>query len=451
MVFDAVVVGIGVNGLRILSCLSLYNLTVIGFEKGRVGDTIRRWPLGIPVAGTMNELSVDVELTTDRFCLNPDTCSKQAYLKYLNSVVAKRGLDVRELEEVTDVRALPLVAADASAGGAAAGGEGGFWVATRKADGSEGGVRARFVVLAVGAWGDPTPLKVPGSRLPFVAYPEELTSASRDRWTGKNVLVSGSGTTALLLARSLCTRGARKVVVCTKAPTIRRALGYMSAKERDQAYVTKWARERYDVTDMVLQDDLDFMEEFRNQEVFQALQNWQRQGTLELRPVCKLQAIHEDGRVELKRFDRGSRAARGTTWCVRGQGLRGSIIEVVDADLVVASSGHDLESLLPTRLPFPKGQVDAQTGETTIAGVFAIGFDPPGSGKHHYGILQEGKIIYDNWMCWGGFAARNTCSEIARRIRRIRQNSRVPAANRSYHHHSCVCVCVCVELTLSWI
>merc|ERR1712232_27555 len=93
----------------------------------------------------------------------------------------------------------------------------------------------------------------------------------------------------------------------------------------------------------------------------------------------------------------------------------GVVLETVRADLVVICKGYLRDTSLTKTLPFAPGLINESTGETTIPGIFAIGFDIPGSGTHHYGTLPDGRIIYDNWLCWGGFAAQSTCSHLVAR------------------------------------
>merc|ERR1711957_836529 len=80
---------------------------------------------------------------------------------------------------------------------------------------------------------------------------------------------------------------------------------------------------------------------------------------------------------------------------------------------VVVAKGHKVDTTLTSKIGFPAGPVDEETGMTSIPGIFAIGFDPPGSGRHHFGYLPGRKYIYDNWLAWGINAVPDTCDEIA--------------------------------------
>merc|ERR1712048_1282607 len=151
---------------------------------------------------------------------------------------------------------------------------------------------------------------------------------------------------------------------------------------------------RYRVTDKLLQEDLEWLDNWRRVAVYQQLLAWRKMGRLEVRPKCEAVAINASH-----------------TWL-----RRRTVEEVVPAELVVVAKGFQTDDNLVSSMGFPAAEVDPTTGETSLPGIFAIGFDPPGSGTHHFGRLPGGKFVYDNWLCWGGAAADATCREVALRV-----------------------------------
>jgi len=255
------------------------------------------------------------------------------------------------------------------------------------------------VVLAIGASTTARPLRVPGGDLPHVVTVQQITPEAAQLYRRRDVAVVGSGTTAMLVVNTLCRRGARRVVLCSRLQTVRGAMGHMSHAERERQGITEWSKARYNITDELLQGDLDWLQGWR-EKVRRALAACQRRGVLEVRPRCELLRVNAS-HVRLRRRNSARR-------------LRRSVEEEVAADLVVASRGFVTDQRLVSTMGFPAGEVDPATGETAIRGAFAVGFDPPGAGVHHYGDLPGGRLIYDNWLCWGAAAAAATCEEVAR-------------------------------------
>lgn len=431
MLYDAAVVGLGPNGLRILACLAARNVSVVGFDRGRLGETIYRYPMGVPVVGSAQELQVG-EQPPQGCRKEQEVCGRGEYLGYLHSASRRHpNADVRQWEEVIDIQPAAPAADASSAGGFSlttarlspppAGGGNEGEGKKHEEEGSRGSddagrsrgsvVHARFVALAIGATNSPLPLRVPGADLPHVVFVEDLRKVEHAKIKGGEVVIAGSGITALMVAVALCKLfKAARVVVCSRQQALREAHGLLGRAWRQEQVVTPWAAKRYGITEELFEQDLDFMEEWRREVLHKEVVQWQQRGILEVRPRCQLLAVNGTSHALLRRQGWGPRAL----WRPRR-----SVVELTRADLVVVSHGSATEQQLVKRMGFPAGEVDASTGESTIPGVFTLGFDPPGSGIHHYGDLpgERSETIYDNWLCWGLPAAQATCDAIVKQVR----------------------------------
>lgn len=401
MIYDAAVVGLGPNGLRVLACLTSMRLNVIGFERGLIGHTIRRWPDGAPVVGEQLELSVH-GTSLARYCGDVE-CDRDAYVKYLENVQREFELNVHDKEEV-----ISISRADASGPNSQH-----FLITSRsrrrtKLTGhgfSHGDhherilqqYRANFVILAIGAFVSPRPLSAPGAWRNHVVSPEDVTMKKESKYRGKRALVVGTGLTAWLVVKALSVLGASKVVLCSSAGSVAAALGRPADFFADVG-LSSWACARYGVTEADVREDAEWCARWTNSTIYTELVALRRGGVLHALPYCHVHSIQ------------ASRAHLSTL----GQGLRALV-----ADVVVVAKGMRAERRLTKSMDFGIKEADVATGETAIQGVFAVGFDPPGSGNHHAGTLPDGRSVYDNWLCWGHAGAATTCREVARRTRQM--------------------------------
>src|SRR5215203_5073803 len=184
---DLIIIGAGPAGISAAYEAKKHNLEYLVIEKGLIGNTIYKYPVGLTVFSTTNELEfVEGELDPAR-----EKPTREELLSYYVRFVLDNELNVRTEETVLSVEKL-----DSSE---VQGPEGGFRVLTEK-----GQYEARNVLFAIGSMNHPRKLGVPGEDLPKVhdhfreTYP----------WVRKKALVVGGGNSAGEAALFLAAEGA---------------------------------------------------------------------------------------------------------------------------------------------------------------------------------------------------------------------------------------------------
>ena len=396
VIYDVGVVGLGPNGVRALKYLKRKGLSAVGFDKGSIGTTIRRWHIGAIATASWEELALgpyaaDIAQVW-HFCGDQaditglaDACDRDAYIRYMEAAVSKARLLVRQHEEVVDIQSLGQPGSDSHV----------FQIATIRAeDGALSKTHARLVLLAVGNEGVGKGLGMRGSELPHVITHELVQSQS---YAGVSAVIVGGthSETAAQVSRELCLRGAKQVVICD--------YGYRNLSSAtgtgDRGTITSWARERYNVTDWLYDGEMEWYDRFF--ELIQLeLRTWRERGVLMMQQDCEVSSINAS-HATLNLSVASSVGSPGS--------VDGSTLWTTAADLVIAAIGGVRDQPLLTAMGFPSAAVSAATGETSLAGVFAVGFDLPGQKDHD-------SCIYDNWFSWGLPAVLSTCEAVVSRI-----------------------------------
>jgi thioredoxin reductase (NADPH) len=148
---DVVVIGSGPAGIAAAAALLDGGMDTVVLEKGALADGVMHWPWYMRFFST----AANVELAGYPFIITGEKPTREEYLNYLRRFVHDKGIPVRTRREVTAVRSLP---------------DGGFAVTGADPFGARFEIRAAFVVVSTGAFGQPQTLGVPGEDLPKVSH-----------------------------------------------------------------------------------------------------------------------------------------------------------------------------------------------------------------------------------------------------------------------------------------
>ena len=185
---DLLIIGAGPAGLSAADAAAREGLSYLVVEKGLIADTVYRYPVGLTVFSTPDELELR-EGSLDPCREKP---TREELLSHYVRFALEQNLRINTEEKTTGIERVPLEGDD--------GGAGGFVVTTTR-----GRYRAARVLVAVGAMARPRRLGVPGEDLPKVrhrfveAYP----------YVRKDALVVGGGNSAAEAALFLAEEGAR--------------------------------------------------------------------------------------------------------------------------------------------------------------------------------------------------------------------------------------------------
>lgn len=176
---DLLIIGAGPAGISAAFEAAKAGLSYVVLEKGLIADTVYKYPVGLTVFSTTNELEFNHgDLRPAR-----EKPTREELLSYYVRFVLDNGLCVHTEEAVSAVEKTT----------------GGFVVSSDK-----GVYQARNVLFAIGAMERPRKLNVPGEDLPKVhdnfreTYP----------WVRKNALIIGGGNSAGEAALFLAQEGA---------------------------------------------------------------------------------------------------------------------------------------------------------------------------------------------------------------------------------------------------
>lgn len=182
---DALIIGAGPAGIAVAHTLQQAGLRCRIHEQGPVAWHIAQYPTFMEFFSTRGNL----EIADFPLGVVGEKPSRREYLKYLTDFVAYHKIDIRTYSRVTRAERLA---------------EDGFAVTVARRDGTEEIVRARTVVVAVGAWEQPRGLGVPGADLPKV----RTRFAEAHEYIGQRVLVVGGRNSAIEAALQLWRAGA---------------------------------------------------------------------------------------------------------------------------------------------------------------------------------------------------------------------------------------------------
>ena len=186
---ELIVVGAGPCGIAVGAAAKRAGLACTLFDKGCVTSSL----VGYPYYMTFLSTAVLLEVGGVPFTIPDAKPTRREALAYYRKVVEHWRLDVRQYEEVVEIR----------------GREGAFTVGTRRVSGEEATYAAAAVVIAMGGFDEPRLLGVRGEDLDKVRhyYREPYP------YFGQDVLVVGGSNSAVEAALDLYRNGARVSLV----------------------------------------------------------------------------------------------------------------------------------------------------------------------------------------------------------------------------------------------
>ncbi len=186
---DLLIIGAGPAGISAAYEAQKANLDYLVIEKHLIGSTIYKYPIGLTVFSTVNELEL-VEGTLHPAREKP---TREELLSYYTRFVLEHGLNVRTEEEVLKVEK----AAER------------HFVTTT----SKGTYESRAVLFAIGAMDHVRRLNVPGEDLPKVHHLFRETYP----YVRKHAMVIGGGNSAGEAALFLAQEGAHAILAIFRA------------------------------------------------------------------------------------------------------------------------------------------------------------------------------------------------------------------------------------------
>lgn len=181
MQLDLLIIGAGPAGLSAADVAEEEGLSYLVVEKGLIADTVYRYPVGLTVFSTVNEL--EMRKGTLKPCREKPT--REELLSHYVHFALERNLKINTEEEVVRIEGSEAE---------------GFRVETTRAR-----YLARRVLFAIGAMARPRRLGVPGEELSKVHY----RFVEPFPYVRKHALVIGGGNSAAEAALFLAEHGAR--------------------------------------------------------------------------------------------------------------------------------------------------------------------------------------------------------------------------------------------------
>lgn len=181
---DLVIIGAGPAGISAAWEAKKLGLNYVVIEKHLIGSTIYKYPIGLTVFSTVNELEFNEgDLKPAR-----EKPTREELLSYYVKFVLDNGLNVRTEEEVTNVEKV---------------GENHFRITS-----SKGIYQSKSVLFAIGAMDHTRRLNVPGEDLPKVHHLFRETYP----YVRKHAMVIGGGNSAGEAALFLAREGAHAIL-----------------------------------------------------------------------------------------------------------------------------------------------------------------------------------------------------------------------------------------------
>ncbi len=186
---DLLIIGAGPAGLSSADVAEQEGLSYLVVEKGVIADTVYRYPVGLTVFSTVNEL--EMREGTLKPCREKPT--REELLSHYVHFALERGLRINTEEEVLHIE--------------------GSEAEDFKVETTRGLYRARRVLFAIGAMARPRKLGVAGEDLPKVHY----RFVEPFPYVRKDALVIGGGNSAAEAALFLAEHGARAALAIWRA------------------------------------------------------------------------------------------------------------------------------------------------------------------------------------------------------------------------------------------
>ncbi len=186
--FDVVVVGLGPNGLSVLSELEKYSLNTIGLDKGEVCNHIKKYPKDMIFFSTAEKLTLDDSPMGGGHGSNPslkDACD------YYESFANRNNFKIFTFSKVEKI----------------SGSDNDFVLHLNKGR----KMNSRKIVLTTGIYSNPNHLNLPGERSSNVSH----YYSGSENLSNKNVLVVGAGNSAVEAALDLSIKN-KVVLSCRK-------------------------------------------------------------------------------------------------------------------------------------------------------------------------------------------------------------------------------------------
>ena len=396
-VYDVAVIGGGPNALRLLSCLRDQKLKVVAFEKEKVGHTIAQWYDGSVSHSARHTFQVgELQPTECKQCLesvwegtydHSDAaatkkcqfdagrmhCGRDEYMAYLQRVVQAYGLSVCEHQRVLSIDRLVSPSGDNRSTL--------FQLTTNRTDPASVPARnstykSNNVVLAFGAISYPRSIPLPRAAGAQVA---KVLGPSSD-YSGKHVVVLGSGPSGMETAVRLCTSAYNAA--------------HVTLASRSSRLLPAW--------NLYLNESL-----------------W------------RIRSFVESGLMTLMLQSTMSRANETHATLQKAvKSKRGwkSVAVDVRADLIITALGFTSDESLIRTAGFPDGLIKRDTCETSQRGLFNVGI----SGVKPWTSKADGKIL-STFIEDSTPMVRKVCKAVVARVRASHAaDSRVQAAPAAY-------------------
>lgn len=182
--FDLIIIGAGPAGISAAFEAQKLGVNYLVIEKGLIADTVYKYPVGLTVFSTVNEL----ELQENTLHPAREKPTREELLSYYVRFTLENNLNIQTEEEVLSVEKI----------------ENNHY--SVKSD--KGEYETRNILFAIGAMQYPRRLNVPGEDLPKVHHRFIETYP----WVKKNALVVGGGNSAGEAALFLAQEGAKSTL-----------------------------------------------------------------------------------------------------------------------------------------------------------------------------------------------------------------------------------------------
>lgn len=209
-VYDILIIGSGPAGLSTAIAAAQRKLSYLVIERGALVNSISKFPTNM-VFFTTPEL---LEIGGIPFTTPYEKPTRSEALRYYRKVADAQQLEIAFGQTVEGISQVESQTDDATDGSR-------LVVTTRDVEGAPHEYRARYVVLATGAYDKPNRLDIPGEDLPHVSH---YYTEAHPHWR-KHVVIVGGQNSAAEAALELYRNGA-KVTIVHRKPEFGTSLKY---------------------------------------------------------------------------------------------------------------------------------------------------------------------------------------------------------------------------------